>query len=278
MSTAFGIGHNTGNMSEAEKVASDLAERHQDIANRVAELHDAMERVPERLDDATAPKAADFIKQLTATIKDAEGRRIAAKEPYLAASRTVDGFFKRFGDALDKDKASVSRRLTAYQQAKAEEERRRHEAEAAAQRAAEAEARRIADEAERAKLAAEQKAARARTDATLDAAQEKAAQQAELEANARRLADEAAANRASAERDAARTPTDLSRTRGDMGAVSSLRKRWVFTVVNVGEVPRKYLKIDDAALKEHIRCTTKGEKPAAIPGVVFTEETAAVVR
>lgn len=278
MSATYGIGHNAGDLSEADKLASDLAENHQDLTTRAEELHAAAARVPERLDDETAPKAADFIKQLSATIKDADGRRIAAKEPFLSAGRTVDGFFKRVGDLLDKDKAAVSRKLTAFQQAKAEEERRRHAAEAEAQRQAEAEARRMAEEAERQRLAAEAKAAKARTEAGLDAAQEKAARQAEIEANARRLADEAAANRAAAEKEAQRTSTDLSRTRGDMGAVSSLRKRWTFAVVNLDELPRKYMKADEAALKEHIRCTTKGEKPAPIPGVVFTEEAMAVVR
>lgn len=270
---------NAGELSEAEKLRADLEERHGKLIARKAELLAAGARVPDVIEDEeTASRAADFARQIAEAIKHAEGSRVDAKEPFLAASRAVDGFFKAISDPLATLKNAVARKLTSYQTKVAEERRRAAEAEARRKREEEERARAAAAEAERQRLEAEAAAARARKPETEERAQEKAAvaeQQREESAVAAVVAGTEARQ---AEAIAAQSSTDLSRTRGQYGAVASLRKRWVHEVVNIDDVPRAYLKLDDAALREHIRVTKKGEVPAPIPGIRFVEEAQSVVR
>ena len=205
-----------------------LAEQFRELANRAKQLLEAEGRVPAEVpDDDVAGKVTDFIKQITAATKQAETHRTAAKEPHIAAGKAVDGFFKGISDPLDALKGRLNGRLTAYlrlKEAKAREERLRAEREAAA--AAE-KARREAAEAE----------ARAQTAAQLDHAivAENTAQKAEADlAQASKAADVKAA--------------PLSRTRGDLGAMSSLRTFWDFKNFN----PAKISAEDFAKLKPGI--------------------------
>ena len=159
-------------------------------------------------DEETAGKFTDFIKQIGAAVKNAEAARVSEKEPYLENGRTVDGWFKRITEPHNKGKESLTSMLTSYERAKAEAERKaRVEAEQLA-REAEAEAARIAAEAE---AAAEDDAG---MDSAIDAAQ---------------AAAHAAADAEQARKDAAAKAADLSRTRGDLGAVSSLVTFWDFS-------------------------------------------------
>jgi hypothetical protein len=196
------------------------------LRGRTADLVAAVDRAPPTIDDdEVCAKVADLVKLISACAKVAEDKRVSRKEPFLASGRAVDGYFKtKILDPLDKGKATLSARLTTFQRRKAEDERQRREAEARRQR----------DEAARAAKDAAEKAAAMQTDAGLDdaLAAEELAQQAEADAEAARRA-------------AAAKPAELSRTRGDLGAVASLRTFWSFR-----DLDRATLDLD--ALREHL--------------------------
>ncbi len=167
-----------------------LADKHKTLLDRAQSLIEAKERQPEITDDIIAGKVSDYIKLVSAAMKNAEAERTATKEPYIAAGRAVDTFFKaKITEPLDAVKRETERKLTTYLQAK-EAERRRQ---------AEAEAERLRKEAE---------AELAKATESLDAAVAK-----ENEAVA-------AAETAGAK------PAELSRTRGEIGSVASLRQVW----------------------------------------------------
>ena len=189
-------------------IRENLAEQFRELAERAQQLLAAELRVPTEVpDDDTAGKVSDFVKQITACTKSAETHRTAAKQPHLDAGKTVDGFFKAISDPLDRLKARLGDRLTAYlrkKEAKAREER------LATERLAQAEA-------QKARAAAAEAEAKAQTPAQLDHAIVAAA-----------TAQMATADAALASKAADVKPAELSRTRGDLGAVSSLRTFWDF--------------------------------------------------
>lgn len=186
-----------------------LAEQYRPLLDRRDELLGSIDRSPKSIaegDEETCGKLADLIKMVTACHKVSETSRVGEKEPHLQLGRATDGFFKGITDPLEKGKKSVEQVVTIYQRHKAETERRRREEEARQQRI----------EAERARLAAEEAARQAATEKDLDEAI---------------VADEQAkvaeADAAKAKREAEAKPAELSRSRGDFGAVASLKRRWV---------------------------------------------------
>ena len=168
-------GHNLPD--RAQMIRDDLVEIASPLERRRDELLAAVDRVPAEVDsDDLAGKIADFIKQITAAMKSAEAARVAAKEPHLEAGRIVDGMFKKITDPLDGAKRRIEQRLTLWQRKKAEEERRRREQ---AERAAR-------EEAERAAKEAAERAAAMRVEADLDAALNAEALAAQAAADAER--------------------------------------------------------------------------------------------
>ena len=168
-------GHNLPD--RAQMIRDDLVEIASPLERRRDELLAAVDRVPAEVDsDDLAGKIADFIKQITAAMKSAEAARVAAKEPHLEAGRIVDGMFKKITDPLDGAKRRIEQRLTLWQRKKAEEERRRREQ---AERAAR-------EEAERAAKEAAERAAALKTEADLDAALNAEALAAQAAADAER--------------------------------------------------------------------------------------------
>ena len=171
----------------------------------------------------------------------------------MAAGRTVDGFFRDISDPLDAFKTRANRRLTAYLAAKATRERL----------AREAEAKRLQEEAERQAVAAAQ---------VEEAAPEVAAIVME-----QAVATEAQAIQA--QRQAEAKPAELSRTRGEVGSVASLKTRWTGEVTDRGtldlEALRPYLPI--AALQTALNGFIKagGRKLA---GAEIRQEASASVR
>jgi hypothetical protein len=128
-------------------------------------------------------------------------------------------------------------KLTIYQNRKAEE------------------ARRAAIEQERiAREAAERMAREAATVEQLDAA----------------IAVEAEAEKAAAV--VAAKPAELSRSRGDYGAVASLREHWTFEVTDFTQVPREYLCVDQPTVRDAIK-----RKVREVPGLRIYCETRTVV-
>ena len=232
------IGHNRP-PADAEQISDRLAEAHAEVVKRQAELLDALTRAPDTVDDSNAGRVTDFVKQIAAATKAFNVARVAEKEPFLQGGRTVDTFFKRLADPLDKAKATLQDRLTIYERAKAAEERQWREE--AARREREEAQRLQAIAAERERRAAEELERAADTDADLDdaIAADAAARQAEAEA---RQAD---ADAVVAERAASAKAAQLHTTRGDYGSSSSLRTFWDFA-----DLDRAALDLD--ALRLHI--------------------------
>ena len=212
--------------TDVDPLRDRLAEQHAALLKRRDELLAAIERAPELIeDDDLAGKMGDFSqKQIAGCLKALEGARVAEKEVFLSAGRTVDGFFQGIAGPLAKGKAIIDARRKVYLDKKA-----------AAERAARMEAERIAREAaDKAAREAAEKAAAMRKDEDLAAAV--AAE------DAARVARAAAED---ATRAAAAKPAELSRVRGDYGSVSSLKQFWDFA-----DIDRAALDLEK--LREHL--------------------------
>lgn len=228
--------------AEEDPLRARLHEQQADLMRRRDELLAASTRVPDAIEtEEEAQRAADFVKQITAAIKAAEGRRVAEKEPFLVSSRTVDGFFKGITEPLDRVKPGILQKLTAFQRRKEQEERRRREEEERRAReeqrrreAEAAEAQRKLDEAAEAERLAAAPAEAEDTSRALDRAITTDALARQAEGDVHRAAKEADAK-----------PAELSRTRGGYGGVASLR-----TFMDFKDFNRATLDIE--ALREHI--------------------------
>ena len=242
-----------------DDIPTSLAVEGAGLIARRDELLAAAGRVPTAIaDDDVAGKVADQVKQIAAAIKEADGRRIADKEPVLNGGRLIDGFYKKITEPLDKAKRAIEAVLTVYQREKAAEERRQREAaEKAAREAAEA-----------AEKAAAAQAAVMQTEADLDAAVE-----------AERRAAQAAADAEKARREADAKAAELHHARGDYGAVASLRTEWASKIVDRTtldlESLRSHLALDDLerALRLFVRAGGR-----SLRGAEIFERTYSVVR
>ncbi len=172
-------------------------------------------------DDTEAGSLGDLALKIGKISKALDGMRVKEKEPYLRAGRVVDAFFKKPMESLDKAKGVLSDTCTAYQRRKAEEERRRREEEARRQR--EEEERRRQEALRLAREAEELEALKRK-----DLADKTMEQAAALELQAQESAIEAAR----AEKKADAGAADMSRTRGTLGSVQSLRETIVAEPVN----------------------------------------------
>lgn len=235
-----------------------LREENEDLLERADKLLAAAGRMPAIDSDDVAGKVIDYISQLSALVKAAEAKRTGAKEPYLEGGRAVDGFFKAITEPATKVKETVNKLLTIYQR----------EQEAAARRKRMEEERIAREAAEKAQREAEEAAKAATTPATLDDA-----------IAAERAAEVAAADLAKAAQAAEVKAADLTRTRGEYGAMSSLRTEWVFKDIVKADLDLETLRphLSDSALEQAIRAFIKaGGRQLA--GVTIYESTKSVVR
>ncbi len=253
-----GIGHNQ--MPEAiDPIAGlnmRLTSRYADLIARFRDLEVGCARVPDPIaSEEDAATATDFIAQCQVQLRKAEAAHKREKELFLRAGRAVDAFFKRRCEKLAAALGPPIARLKAYRDRVAEAERRRHQE---ARHLAEAEAARAAAEAERhladaARLAQQAKSPHDRK----RAAQE--LRQAEMAAEQAREAGERAA--------LALEPT---RIQGDYGSTAYVTRQWTFEVVDLDRVPREYMSLDVAVVREAI--TKDGIRD--IPGLrIFQSET-----
>lgn len=191
-----------------------LAETYVDLANRGVALLDMESRLPSEMDDEWEAKISEAIKSCTKFIGNSEVTRLAANEPHRALIAATDAYFKRTSDKVAALKAKLTREyLTPYQQHKADQEKRRREAEAAeARRVQEEEARRQREEQARlAEIQRQEAAAKAEVERQEREAREAAAraerdrQEAERQAaEATNRAQRAAAKKAQEEAEATR--------------------------------------------------------------------------
>lgn len=219
----------------------ELVIEHARFEAAVAEIERAVPDIPDRIDDdVTSGEWQDVVSRITVIVKQIEANREAVKSPYLTAGRVVDGFFKGFEKRCLEVNEKVRAPIASYLRRKADEERQRREAEAAAARA---ESIRLQREAEEARQREET--------AKRQATQERHAQAArEAEAGAEEAQERAAYfERASHEKSA-----DLSRTRSRAGSLASLDDHWDFEVAD-------YAKLKGSALWPYV---TNAAKEAAI--------------
>ena len=239
MTAALAVpGHNHP-PSDAAILRDQLGATHADLATRTDELIAGVSRMPPAIEDETTEKRAiEFAKQIGAHEKLCDGTRKAVKAPYAEAVKVVDAFFGGMVDPLKTGRDVVLRKLTAFQTAKADAERK----------AREETARKAAEEARAA-------AAAIKTDADLETAIAK-----EEQAIAAVQATEA-------------STADLSRTRGAFGSTASLRSTWEFTIEDVNRVPAEFLMVNDAAIRAAIKAGRR-----EIPGVKIFQKQQTVVR
>lgn len=276
-----GLGHNLPPALDPDMLRDQLAIDHAELEKRTRELLDGVARFSENHaqieDDEVNGRAGDFVKQITTHAKLVDQTREATKRPYNVAGDTVQAYFKKgMLDGLSAGAETVRKAMTSYAVRKEQAERRRA-AEEAARKAeeaarAEAEARRL--QAERDAEEARRKAAEAPAPApqVVEARQEEIGAKLDVAASAYNDA-ERAQERALAK------PAELSRTRGDLGSVSSLRAEWKFEVEDLGQVPVGFLQVNEAMVKAHMKSNrdTNGI-PKPIPGIRFYETKKIAVR
>lgn len=199
-------------------------------------LREAVERTPETVDSAEMDaKVGDFVKKQLGTLKKAlEGAQEKYKRPFTDGGKVVDGTFKRRADEVERWQRLLQVRQTEFK-LKVEAEARRKAAE---------EARKRAEEEEKARKAAEEAATKIADDKTLGAA-----------IDAEEKARIAEAQRIQAEQAQKARTADLTRSRGDLGSVSSLRKELKGEVVErTAEVSLHLMPLIDAeALDKALR-------------------------
>ena len=231
------IGHNNP-PTDAELLRQRLEQDAADLTGRAQELAAAAGRIPATLDEVTADKVPAFVKQITAAEKALEDRRKSEKSVYDDLGKAVQAFFVPFQDMLKAAKTDANGKLLAFQreqQRKADEERRR-----------------IEEEARRQREEADRLAAAAKTEGDLQ--------------KAIAIEEEAARTAASAA-----TVTAPTQVRSSYGAVGSIRKTLGFEVVDLAQVPRQFLMLNEAAVKAHLKTgdAAKGRMPEPVPGIRF---------
>lgn len=244
------------------------------ITKRRDELIGSFGRAPAVIEtEDQAAKVADLVSMISKCAKSAEAMRENEKAPFLSGGSAVDSFFhknfhvkgaKTATAPLDIAKSALEKRLTDYQRAKADEERKAREAEAQRQR----------EEAEKAKREAEEAAKAMQTDEDLQKA-----------IAAENDAKQAQADVVQADRAAGAKPAELSRVRGDFGALSSLHTWWDHDSLDRDKIDlealRPYLAIADIekAVRGYIKANFTTDKPGEqITGVRIFQNSESRVR
>lgn len=225
-----------------------------DARNLIQRAQEMVKDNPAISDDELSGKFSDMIKEITATTKKIETTRVGEKEPFLAGGRTVDSFFKRVTDTLDKTKRAMNMPLTGYLTEKQNAERRR-----------------IAAEAEEKRKLAE---AQLNNAVALDeAGMGKAADNTMAKADA----NTQAAVKLEGQVQAA-TPAELSRTRGE-SSLASLRTEWKGRIVDVDRLDLEKLRhlIGIEALQKAVNAYVKAGN-RELNGAIISEESTATTR
>ena len=290
-------------------LAEQLPEETKEIEQRAADLIGGVERA-KVTDRESAEKAALLAGLIKTHLTLIDETRETRKRPYLEAGRAVDAHFSAIAGRLatfDPRKKIIGGPLFTVlgmvdkfrreEEAKAEAERQRLEAEARAERAKAAEAERLRREAEeRERRAAEEAAERVRKAeeeaarsknraAAAEAAQARAAQaQAEAEASERRLQADIARRReeaAAAELDrkaAASTATPID---SGLGVKASGRKVVIVTIDDPAKAARHCLRVAGPEMMEtmqKIYDRLARAKVRNLPGATVREDSATQIR
>ncbi|MFD2207185.1 hypothetical protein [Kiloniella antarctica] len=129
-------GHNNP-PSDAAILTDLLKEKYDGIEGRVAQLYEAAHKVPKVESAEVADKVTTLIKQIAVADKNATKCKGDEKRPHLDANKTIEAYFKPFGEALKTAKTIAGQKLTTYQ---VEQQRLASEAADKARKEAEAKA------------------------------------------------------------------------------------------------------------------------------------------
>jgi hypothetical protein len=224
-------------------------------AEVIEQLNDIIAKHPMVEDDETQGICAESLRLATTLTAASEARRQEQKKPFLEAGRAVDSWQKRYLVPLETAAKPVSTVMLAYADRKEREARARAAAEAKAAREAAAEAERKAEEQRKAALFSDEA--------------EKAEEEAQKALAAARQAEQQAQGR----------PADFTRARGDYGAVASVRQTWGWEVEDAAKVPRRFMTIDPAKIREAARPRDASGKPTTvIPGIRWVAQRSIGVR
>jgi hypothetical protein len=247
-----GVGHNhpPETVDLVESIKGHLDFSYRELVARFIELELGCDRVPDPIySEEEAGLVTDFIAQCQAHVRQAENAHKVEKAAFLNGGRAVDGFFKRRCESLSAALLPVSSRLKAYYDRRqaAEAERHRTLIETAASEAARAD---------------EHRAEAERLASSRNPADRKRAPQYHALADATRESAEAILRQAAA-------CLEPVRIQGDYGATAYITHSWTFEVVNLNEVPRRYLGLNAETVRNAI--TKDGVRD--IPGLkIFQSE------
>lgn len=208
---------------------------------------------------------AEFAR-IKAMLKELEARRVAITGPINQSLKLINDGFKRPKEALEQALAIVERPMVAFQR---EQEALRKAAEAAAkaeqerlEAQARAEAKRLFDEAEAKRKAAEAAPAPADFLDALDAEESTAHAKAEAD----RLYQEAQAKVREARSIEVLPEVIVPKV---SAAGTSVRKNWKFKIVDASAIPREYLIPDEKRIGEIVRAN---KDATDIPGIAVYEK------
>jgi hypothetical protein len=269
-------GHNKPAILTADMMARDFAYLEESLGEIAAKVKDCPPVVE---DDDDLEIVREAVKRCQGASKRLETLRVESKEPYLAATRIVDGHFGKLQELVGSWKAAIEARAHRYLKKKevAEKARREQEAREAAVRFAKAEDRRRQAEAERQKAEQELITSQQATQ-RISVEQHQRQENARLqEARLRAEAIQAEAEAFKTQKEAEAKPADLARTRSADG-ISTLTSVWKFEVTDPHAIKlddpvlRSFIpwNVVEAALNRYAK-THKGERP--LEGVRFYLDT-----
>lgn len=214
-------------------------------------------------DDGTLAEGADLQKVIKATIKKADDQRKEYVGPLNAVVKKINAEFKAMVAPLQDSAETLAKKMTTYVKEKDRLERERQK--------------KLAKEAEERALKEAEELEKAGRAGEAEIAMEQGAMASDLVKE--------------------RKPAPV---RGDYGAVVSARRTWAFELVDLGEVPRHYIQLDERAVRNHIQSYVEQYKHEAkregltgkavdvyvenkmegftIPGIRVYQEVGAVVR
>lgn len=260
------IGDNKPPLLAGDDLTLHLLDGHKDILDRAVELLEKGAPFATVTSDEDDSASTEFLVKLRAGWKAAEAARVAEKSPYDDAAGQVHAFFKtRVLDPLTALGERVNAAQTKFKIAKADAERKRRQEEATRKAEEERVAREAREKAEREARELAAAASRKRNEEARKLADEAAAKAKQKADEARQAEDKASNERAEAQHAAAAPAAELSRARGGLGGISSLRGRTTFRDLDRERINLEALRphFTDAALSAAVNSWIKANKGLA---------------
>lgn len=237
--------------SDLEILQERITENNKEILDSAAKLVADSETMPEVIEnDKQSGEVTDLIKELRGAWKKLESTRVAEKEPYLALTRAVDGFFNVPKDDVEKAAAKLKKPLDAWLKKQADE----------ARIAREAEAKRLREESQR----------QIEEAAAIAAASPKAADVGMVNAAVTQQRAE------HVERSISAPASSMAQSRGTGGGVAGLRTRWVGTIKSRQELDLNQLRpyfTEDSLQKALNAAVTAGIRNITGADIIQTTDT-----